>query len=203
MNRLFTLFQEFISDESIREELLFCVKQSQVEKFIVLKFSFWLSQNYNHEIIMNTIELDKIDFILMSNCDVWYVEFGHAINLIKHGRNYINKKVIDDIEKLKKKISVTQKTRKLFSNNFNQHIVTISLFSDFHVVKTNSGKHYAPVSVNDRHYGTLVKYGGKKAYDKYFANYQEELRSNGFNEKVLEEQSVSIWWKVIEHEFGV
>jgi hypothetical protein len=158
MMQIKNLFNEFINSTEIKDELIYCLSQSQVESFVRFKFGFWLHNNSFTNI--NIIEINNIDLVVGIGSKVYFIEFGHLLNLCFHEILLSEEKVNSDILKLKFKLEkFINKVPGLIENK-ELIFCSISLFSDFELgendkkIETKYG-----VEDGDINIGTFIKYG--------------------------------------------
>ncbi len=202
LNQLNKYFKSFINDAEIREELMFCLTQSQVELFVRSKFAFWACKNFVNT--YSIIEKNRIDLLIQIEGQKYCIEFGHQINLLKHSLDMNEAKVKNDCKKLLSKLK--NLTPKIGFNDLDSvSCFTISLFTDFHLVKKDT-KYLVRYYLNENQIksGVLAKYGNKisgKGMENYYKNYREELELSDYCHTDLIENQLSFLWKVKECQF--
>jgi hypothetical protein len=199
--KLESYFKEFIHDN--KDEIEFCLTQSQVELFIRFKFAYWVSKRFENS--YSLIETDRIDLVIEIEGNKYCLEFGHMINLLKHSPNYHDSncegKVKSDCKKLyEDKLIPLSKRIPEFSNSDDICCCTISLFTDFHLEEI--GKKYIASyykNINRISSGIMAKYGtalkgsGSK---EYFNSYKDELKY--YSSIILKANELSFHWRIEE-----
>ncbi len=191
MDRITLLFQEFLNDATNRDDIIYSLTQSTVEPIICFKFGSWLSKRNISNI--NILELNNVDLIIGINTELFFMEFGHLLNLLKHNFEFSKRKVTSDCEKLNKKIESFSSHHKNLIEDKILHKVTIGLFSDFKG-KLKSNKFEVNYKGN-LETGTFLKYGTSKKDNKYFGGYADQFRNFGYTETVIIHNEISLWWK--------
>jgi hypothetical protein len=123
------------------------------------------------------MEANRLDLVVGIDDHVYFIEFGHLLNLLQHGAFYNNIKVNSDKEKLKSKAEkLIKKIERINDNYFNDKqkvFVVCSLFSDLKV--WDNGEHFeTSINLGRLNSGTLFKYGklfSRKVTKDYFDNY--------------------------------
>lgn len=192
MNRLEELFRLFLTDETNKDEIIYSLTQSTVEPIICFKFGSWLSKKNISNI--NILELYNIDLIIGIDKDLFFMEFGHLLNLLKHDTKFSKRKVVSDCEKLPKKIKSFGDRHRTLVEEKTLHKVTIGLFSDF---KGTLKENRFGINYNGNlKTGTFMKYGVSKKDNNYFGNYTLLFRDYGYTETVIIPNEISLWWKI-------
>jgi hypothetical protein len=204
-------FHEFL-ESSAREDkdIEYCLLQSTVEPIIRFKFGSWLNKKYPERITLNLMEANRLDLVVGFDDKVYFIEFGHLLNLLQHGAYYNNIKVKSDGEKLESKAEkLISKIKKIESNYFRGKenvLVVCSLFSDIKLLKKEQ-KFETLVNAGSLFSGTLFKYGDfpKKITNGYFENYSsfinkeynvlEELYPTGYKEVPIIYEKLSLHYK--------
>lgn len=204
--KLESLFEEFIGSPDLREELQYCLTQSQVEQFVRFKFGFWLHQRNISN--LNIIEVKRIDLVVGIGNEVYFIEFGHLLNLLKHRIESMCEKTINDLTLLDNKIKSLSESGN-FLKEKKLYKITISLFTDITIHEKN-GKHIAKYS-GDKNTGVFIKYGDRIS-KKYFKDYLiREIESHDastvsfgkYNETVVKDGELILRWKIGErHEIS-
>ena len=119
LKRLKVYFKEFIEDIEIRDELKFCLTQSQVELFVRSKFAYWVHKNKSSN-SFSLIETNRIDLVIQIEGNKYCIEFGHQINLLKHTPSGHKNKIDEDCKKLVDKLKTLSNKIEGFNleNNF-------------------------------------------------------------------------------------
>jgi hypothetical protein len=202
MNEAFKLleeyFREFITDKEVKDELEFCLTQSQVEQFVRSKFAYWVHK----EKLKNSfslIETNRIDLVIQIEGYKYCLEFGHQVNLLKHKPSGHKEKIEEDVANLPGKLKSLSNKIDGFSRENNVCCCTISLFTDFHLVK-NKKKLEVKYVLDRLGYmsGVFAKYGttvSDKSGD-YFHEYKKELES--YNSYVIIDDVLTFHWKIQE-----
>lgn len=196
-------FRDFIQDN--KDEIEFCLTQSQVELYIRFKFAYWVNKQFKNS--YSLIETDRIDLVIEIEGNKYCLEFGHMVNLLKHSPNHhdnnkVGKVKSDCIKLYKFKLDSLKKRVPDFFSDGNVCCCSISLFTDFHLEE--SGKSYiASYYKNNSQIssGILAKYGDKlkgKDCKKYFDTYRNELKK--YNSAILKANELSFHWKIEECE---
>jgi hypothetical protein len=204
--KLESYFNEFIHDN--KDEIEFCLTQSQVELFIRFKFAYWVSKRFKNS--FSLIETGRIDLVIEIEGNKYCLEFGHMINLLKHSpHHHDNKedgKVKSDCNKLyEHKIQPLKKRIPDFFNDGNVCCCTVSLFTDFHLEE--SGKKYIASYFNNSNRictGIMAKYGtALKGIDakEYYTSYRDEVKN--YNSITLKANELSFYWNVEECDFNI
>lgn len=195
LERLEECFREFITDKEVRDELEFCLTQSQVEQFVRSKFAYWVHK----EKLKNSfslIETNLIDLVIQIEGYKYCLEFGHQVNLLKHTPSGHKKKIKDDVYNLPRKLKSLSNKIDGFSRENNLCCCTISLFTDFHLVK-NGNKLEVKYVLDRPGYksGVFAKYGTAVS-DKsgnYLTNYKKELEN--YNSHVIDD-GLTFHWQI-------
>lgn len=208
IEKLNTYFRKFINDPSIKDEIIFCLTQSQVELFIRFKFAFWISKNCKDS--FSLIETNRIDLIVQIEGYKYCIEFGHQINLLKHSPDYhLNHekgKVSSDCKSLQEKIKTMANKIPDFFENGDVCLCTISLFTNFHLKKDDnkSSLFLAEYFDNDEFIscGVLTKYGKsisiKRGENDYIIKYTEGLVKCNYHSQEFIKDKLSFHWKIKE-----
>ena len=172
------LFHKFLITSAKKDkDIEYCLLQSSVEPTIRFKFGSWLNKKYPQRITLNLMEANRLDLVVGIDDHVYFIEFGHLLNLLQHGAFYNNIKVNSDKEKLKSKAEkLIKKIERINDNYFNDKqkvFVVCSLFSDLKV--WDNGEHFeTSINLGRLNSGTLFKYGklfSRKVTKDYFDNY--------------------------------
>jgi hypothetical protein len=207
-----TSFHEFlISSANEDKDIEYCLLQSSVEPTIRFKFGSWLNKQYPGRITLNLMEANRLDLVVGIDDHVYFIEFGHLLNLLQHGAYYNNIKVNSDKEKLKSKAEkLIKKIEGINDNYFNdkQKVFAVcSLFSDLKV--WDNGEHFeTSINLGRLNSGTLFKYGklfSRKVTKEYFDNYgsfvkkeylEKELKyPTGYTEVPIIPEKLSLHFK--------
>jgi hypothetical protein len=175
-----TLFHEFIiSSAKDDKDIEYCLLQSSVEPIIRFKFGSWLNKKIPERITLNLMEANRLDLVVGIDDKVYFIEFGHMLNLLHHGAYYNNIKVNNDKQKLELKVKkLIDKINKINKNYFQDKekvFLVCSLFSDLKV--SDKGDHFeTSINLGRLNSGTLFKYGNlfshkNKKSKEYFNNY--------------------------------
>jgi hypothetical protein len=184
------LFQQFLEESKNDKDIEYCLIQSSVEPTIRFKFGSWASRQPN--ITLNLMETGRLDLMLGVGDQLYIIEFGHLLNLLKHNREKNNKKIMDDSDKIDnktKKILLYKNSffKSRFLKEFNQvHHLTCSLFSDFRLAPEGY-KFKTILSIDPFKSGTLFKYGYefRASMLKYYTNYLNYLNISDENDTYL------------------
>jgi len=175
------LFEDFLQDEiKNSNDIEYCLLQSTVEPTIRFKFGSWLhSMKDDFRITLNLMEANRIDLVIAQDDKVFFMEFGHLLNLLGHGNKLNQKKVKHDLLNLNDKVQkMIEKIKKEISSDYfidkKIILVAISLFSDIKVGK-KSNKYEVLFDINRLNSGTLYKYGNSFTNQKYFDRYEANL----------------------------
>ena len=205
------LFHKFlISSAKADKDIQYCLLQSSVEPTIRFKFGSWLNNQYPERVSLNLIEANRLDMVVGIDDKVYFIEFGHLLNLLQHGAFYNNNKVISDAEKLKSKAEkIILKIREIDEDYFlgkENVLVICSLFSDIKLLK--KGEKFETLINEDRlNSGTLFKYGNfsRKTSNGYFDNYisfvnkkymkAEKVYPTGYTEVPIIPEKLSLHYK--------
>ena len=196
--RLEVYFKEFIEDPKIKDELIFCLTQSQVELFVRSKFAYWVQKKYSNS--FSLIETNRIDLVIQIEGYKYCIEFGHQINLLKHTPSDHEHKINDDCKKLPRKIKSLSNKIDSFKLENNLCCCTISLFTDFHLEKIKNKilvKYFQDKP--DYQSGVLAKYGKKvsgKGSQEYHNTYKDKLKD--YSSHVLIDAALTFHWKIKE-----
>jgi len=193
MDRLNHYFEKFLTEN--KDELEFCLTQSQVELWIRSKFAYWMNKNQNSKFCL--IETNRIDLIIEIENIVYLLEFGHLINLLKHDAENRKSKIKNDSTKMHNKYkSIVKKIPHIFRDKAIK-FYTVSLFTDFKLEETQPKKKYNVAYVKDGfiNAGVFIKYGTAFSY-KNMNKYNETYRSyfSDFNETIIEKGKLSFFW---------
>lgn len=196
--RLEVYFKEFIEDPKIKDELIFCLTQSQVELFVRSKFAYWVHEKYSNS--FSLIETNRIDLVIQIEGYKYCLEFGHQVNLLKHTPSGHQHKINDDCEKLSNKLKSLSNRIDGFSLENNLCCCTISLFTDFHLEKIGNKIKVKFMRDNpDYKSGVFAKYGTNvsgKGSEEYNNNYKVELKD--YSSHVLIDDALTFHWKIKE-----
>jgi hypothetical protein len=198
MNEAFKLlevcFREFITDKEVKDELEFCLTQSQVEQFVRSKFAYWVHKKFKKS--FSLIETNRIDLVIQIEGYKYCLEFGHQVNLLKHTPSGHKKKIKEDVEKLPGKLKSLSNKIDGFSRENNVCCCTISLFSDFHLVK-NGNKLEVKYVLDRPGYksGVFAKYGTvvSDRSGNYLKKYKKELKN--YNSHVIDD-GLTFHWQI-------
>ena len=211
-----TLFRTFLNECLVQDkDIEYCLLQSTVEPTIRFKFGSWLSNKLGDRITLNLMEANRLDLVIGVDKKVYFIEFGHLLNLLQHGADLNNWKVNSDKEKLevkaKKLISKIERiengTYKNFFLDKQKIFVVCSLFSDIKV-RDNNMHFKTSVDLSRLMSGTLFKYGkffSPKGSKEYFTNYnmhinnaykkEEQKYLTGYTEVPIIHGQVSLHYK--------
>jgi hypothetical protein len=135
-----------------------------------------------------------------ANREIWYLEFGHSLNLLRHGKLYIENKISSDKEKIDQKIENYCAAGHV-NDDCNEKFFSIMLFSDFVLRTPEQGAKKRELKYDgDQKVGALIKYcrRGYKTSHKYFDSYEDELISMGFNHCPFKNDSIRLWWLITD-----
>ncbi|NDA64484.1 MAG: hypothetical protein EBX50_21015, partial [Chitinophagia bacterium] len=168
------LFKKFLQDEiKGSNDIEYCLLQSTVEPTIRFKFGSWLhSKKDDYRITLNLMEANRIDLVIAQDNKVYFMEFGHLLNLLGHGNKLNQEKVNNDLSNIELKVDkMINKIKKEISSDYfidkKIILVAISLFSDIKV-GLKSNKYEVLFDINRLNSGTLYKYGNSFTNQKYF-----------------------------------
>ena len=204
------LFSQFIKEKSENDyEFKYCLIQSSVEEIVRFKFGAWLSNQTKIDLHINLLEVHKIDLVVGISNDIYLIEFGHLLNLLKHNKGDNDLKIQDDIYKLDNKLkALRKKIGKKYFDGKNFHLITCSLFTDIKLEKKVNKKYYESIyQVNRNLSGCIYKYGRKKETHDYFEKYSGHITSQlnttdylfGYNEIMVLKDEISIHYKWQNH----
>jgi hypothetical protein len=192
-----SLFDKFIGSPDLREELQYCLTQSQVEQFVRFKFGFWLhQQNISN---LNIIEIKRIDLVVGIDNEIFFIEFGHLLNLLKHKIESMCEKTCNDLGLLDDKIKSLSECGNFFEGK-KLFKLTISLFTDIEMHEKN-GKYTAKFT-GDKNTGVFIKYGDRipKKYINDFLQREIEgpdginIGFGKYNETVVKDGELILRW---------
>ncbi len=200
MEKIKKLFSDFLIDSINDKDIIYCLTQSTVEPVIRFKFGSWISKHHSSTIKINILEINRVDLILGDDDNLFFIEFGHLVNLLKHTTFPPMWKSNNDCDKLEGKIISFKKKNEKLSEQKKIHKLTLSLYSDFKgEIKNNQ---FTPNYAGILDSGVFLKYGKSKKYHKWFDNYIENLRNGDKNGKYIEhtilENQLSLWWLIRE-----
>ena len=205
------LFHEFlISSAKYDKDIEYCLLQSSVEPTIRFKFGSWLNKQYPERITLNLLEANRLDLVVGIDDKVYFIEFGHLLNILKHGAYYNNIKVNSDKNKLKLKADkLIVKIKEIKDNYFHdkQNVFLVcSLFSDIKLL--NNGEIFETlINADPLNSGALFKYGNfnNKLSKDYFDNYgsfvngkykeEEKVYPTGYTEVPIIPEKLSLHFK--------
>lgn len=210
------LFHEFlisstlISSTKYDKDIEYCLLQSSVEPTIRFKFGSWLNKHYPDRITLNLLEANRLDLVVGIDDKVYFIEFGHLLNILKHGAYYNNIKVKSDKKKLELKADkLIVKIKEIKDNYFHDKqtvFLVCSLFSDIKLFK-NGERFETLIKADPLNSGTLFKYGNfnRKKSKEYFDNYgsyvkreymkEEKLYPTGYTEVPIIPEKLSLHFK--------
>ena len=175
LERLFCLFLNESSGHD--KDIEYCLLQSSVEPIIRFKFGSWLNSKLGDRITLNLMEANRLDLVIGIDKKVYFIEFGHLLNILKHSADLNYSKVNSDRlklnEKAKKLISKIEFLEKDFFSNKEIIFVVCSLFSDIKV-RYNDDFFETTIDTSRLFSGTLFKYGKlflTNGFKEYFENY--------------------------------
>lgn len=192
MEKLTALFKEFIESKEDRSDIIYSMTQSTVEPIICFKFGSWLTRQGKSNI--NILEINNIDLIVGIDNKIYFIEFGHLLNLLKHRTNNSVAKIESDCNKLPGKIHTFCNNHMNLVEGKGLYKVTIGLFSDFKGIIRNG--RFAINYTGNRETGTFLKYGTSKNDDGYFGTYVEEFKEFGCVETPIIQNEISLWWDI-------
>ena len=182
------LFSRFLEESAQQDsDIEYCLLQSSVEPTIRFKFGSWLNKSFGDRIHLNLMEANRLDLVVGIDDHVYFIEFGHMLNLLQHGANFNNWKVESDKKKIKDKVEkMVAKIEKMKKCDYNHYFLgkkkiyaLCSLFSDVKVkVNPNNEAYETSIGISSLNSGTLFKYGKLFSYKKskeYFENYSSHL----------------------------
>jgi hypothetical protein len=200
------LFSQFIKEKAENDyEFKYCLIQSSVEEIVRFKFGAWLSNQTKIDLHINLLEVHKIDLVVGISNDIYLIEFGHLLNILKHNKGDNDFKIKDDIGKLDGKLKALRK--KIGEKDFNGknlHLITCSLFTDIKLEKKENKEYYESIyKINRNLSGCIYKYGRKKETHEYFEKYSRHITSPeeskdylfGYNEVKVVKDEISIHYK--------
>ncbi len=173
-----TLFHKFLKSSAKKDkDIEYCLLQSSVEPTIRFKFGSWLNKQYPDRITLNLMEANRLDLVVGIDDKVYFIEFGHLLNLLQHGAELNNQKVSSDAKKIESKtIKLIEKIEGIKKDYFQDKqkvFVLCSLFSDIKVF--DKGEQFETlINASLLNSGTLFKYGKlftSKVSKEYFSNY--------------------------------
>ena len=177
------LFVNFLKESAIADkDLEYCLLQSTVEPTIRFKFGSWLNKHHGDRITLNLMEANRLDLVIGMDDQIYFIEFGHLLNILLHGAQ-LNKgkiqadsdKIVSKADKLIQKIRTIEKGRyNTFFDGKKINYLLCSLFSDIKV--SPSGELFKANLPMDRlKSGTLFKYGNTFSASKTQGYFQEYL----------------------------
>jgi len=178
LERLFYLFlNESLGHDN---DIEYCLLQSSVEPIIRFKFGSWLNSKLGDRITLNLMEANRLDLVIGIENKVYFIEFGHLLNILKHGAGLNYSKIESDKSKLNAKVDKLIHKIKLVEKNFfsNKRIIYVicSLFSDIKV--RHNGVRFE-TTFSRLYSGTLFKYEksfSTNGFKEYFENYVSYLK---------------------------
>ncbi len=200
-----SLFEKFIQSPEIKEELHYCLTQSQVEQYVRFKFGFWLHQQKISN--LNIIEIKRIDLVIGIMNEIYFIEFGHLLNLLEHKVESMYEKTVKDLSLLDNKI-INLNTCGNYFENKKLYKLTISLFSDFLMTEIGNNEVSKTKYTGDKNSGVFIKYGDS-IKNKYVNEYLireikiSETKSIGFhnyNETTVKDGELILRWLIGERQ---
>lgn len=181
-----SLFFDFLVQSAEEDkDIEYCLLQSSVEPTIRFKFGSWLNKYHSDRLTLNLMEAYRLDLIVGLDDQIYFIEFGHLLNLLRHGAELNNGKVKSDlnniVDKANKFINKIKKIKQ-FENFFDDkkmRFLTCSLFSDIKVVDREK-QFETNINIESIKSGTLFKYGQSfslKSTQNYFRNYLSYIKN--------------------------
>jgi hypothetical protein len=211
-----TLFHKFLkSSAKDDKDIEYCLLQSSVEPTIRFKFGSWLNKQYPERITLNLLEANRLDLVVGIDDHVYFIEFGHLLNLLQHGAKLNNQKVSSDENNLEFKVKkIISKIENIEDGAYKDYFqdkqkvfVLCSLFSDIKVFD-NGERFETLINASQLNSGTLFKYGklfSRKVTKEYFDNYgsfvkkeymEKELKyPTGYTEVPIIPEKLSLHFK--------
>ena len=189
------LFLRFLEESKQQDsDIEYWLLQSSVEPTIRFKFGSWLNKCLRDRVHLNLMEATRLDLVVGVDDHVYFIEFGHMLNLLQHGADFNNWKVDSDKKKIKGKVEkMVSKIEKMEMGEYNQYFLGkkkiyafCSLFSDVKVCP-NNGAYETLMGTGSLNSGTLFKYGKLFSYKKskeYFENYSSHLNKEYSTEEL-------------------
>ena len=203
------LFCQFITEKSsIDKDIEYCLKQSTVEPTIRFKFGAWLNNYFNDNpdrMTLNLMEANRLDLVIGIDDQIYFIEFGHLLNILKHKADLNKGKVEWDskniIQKADKLITKIKKIDSTLLNGKKINYSICSLFSDFKI-EERENRFHTILNTNQLKTGTLFKYGNNFRKSNYFNDYQSFLNNTeeseylfGYTEAVIIPDKLSLHYK--------
>jgi hypothetical protein len=204
------LFHDFLESKVISrdKDIEYCLLQSTVEPTIRFKFGAWLNEHFQSKpgrLTLNLMEANRIDLVIGIDDNLYLIEFGHLLNILKHTSLQNSSKISSDSKKFEEKaqklIEKINRVDPTYLKGKQIHYLLCSLFSDLKVVERE--KDYATSLPHSRlQSGTLFKYGSTYSKESYFQHYQNHLNNTepsefpyGYKEVVFLPDQLSLHYK--------
>ena len=180
------LFNQFLHDKIDKNDndIEYCLMQSTVEPTIRFKFGSWLNEHFkdrSHLLTINLMETNRIDLVVGIEDQIFIIEFGHLLNILKHKVDLNYRKIEWDTKnianKAEKILSKIKSVDRNFDINKRINYIICSLFSDFKVEERENRIHTL-ISLGRLNAGTLFKYGNNYKNESYFKEYRKYLNQN-------------------------
>jgi hypothetical protein len=202
------LFQQFLNENSKKDkDLEYGLLQSTVEPIIRFKFGSWLNKYFdaNSRLNLNLMEANRLDLAIGIDDQIYFIEFGHLLNILKHKADlnkskiaWDAKRIVEKAGKLKSKINNINSS---FTDGKKVNYLTCSLFSEFKM-KEIENKFQVKLDSNPLKTGTLFKYGksfnNKIYYSEYPAYLNKHVESEylyGYTEAIIIPDKLSLHYK--------
>jgi hypothetical protein len=218
-SQLEKLFNQFLN-ESIKDDkdIEYCLLQSTVEPTIRFKFGSWLNKHCSDRLTLNLMEANRLDLTVGIDDEIYFVEFGHLLNLLLHGADSNKGKVDSDSEKIDIKAqkligkikSIEKGKYNTFFNDKKINYLICSLFSDIKV-KMEIQQIVTQINISRLKSGTLFKYGQSFSFENnqdYFQKYLTYIKNEfdksetkyltGYNEVVVIPEELSLHYRFDE-----
>lgn len=211
-----TLFRNFLNENIVQDkDIEYCLLQSTVEPTLRFKFGSWLNRQLGDRITLNLMEANRLDLVIGIDEYVYFIEFGHLLNILQHGAVLNKGKVKADADKIISKADkLIQKIRSIEKGQYNSFFedkkikyVICSLFSDLKVGKSDE-LISAKLPVDRLKSGTMFKYGKtfsplktQEYYDRYLTflsrgfDSQEHNYLTGYTEVVVIPEQLSLHFR--------
>ena len=96
-----SLFFDFLVQSAEEDkDIEYCLLQSSVEPTIRFKFGSWLNNYHSDRLTLNLMEAYRLDLIVGLDDQIYFIEFGHLLNLLRHGAELNNGKVKSDLNNI-------------------------------------------------------------------------------------------------------
>ena len=203
-----SLFQKFLDEKSaIDRDFEYCLMQSSVEPILRFKFGAWLNNHFNGStrMTLNLMEAYRMDLAIGIDDQIYFIEFGHLLNILKHKADLNKSKIAwDSSRMIEKAIKIKSKINTI-SDSFYEgkkiNYLTCSLFSEFKM-KEKENKFHVKLDSSPLNAGTLFKYGKsfneKSYYNEYSAYLNKKEESEylyGYTEAIIIPDKLSLHYK--------